>query len=130
MFSSTKIIRGIGLCLVSLLALSLPMAASGQQTVTDARGNTTIIENPQHILSLGPDVTEIVYALGGGDRVIARDRSSRYPAEAGDKPDVGYRRTLSPEGLISLSPDLILASEDIGPPEAVDVLEGVSIPMV
>ncbi len=75
-----------------------------------------------HIVSLGPDVTEIIYALGAGDRIIAVDRSSRYPADTASKANVGYRRSLSAEGILALSPDLIIASEDIGPHEIVDVL--------
>ena len=129
MFPIPKFLR-FGVILLPALVLSGPMEALGQQVVTDTKGSEITVGTAQRILSLGPDVTEIVYALGGGDRVIARDRSSRYPAEVEDKLDVGYRRTLSPEALIGLTPDLILASEDIGPPEAVDVLEGVSIPMV
>lgn len=74
------------------------------------------------IVSLGPDVTEIIFALGAGDKIVAVDRSSRYPAETATKANVGYRRSLSPEGILTLNTDLIIASEDIGPPETTDVL--------
>lgn len=74
------------------------------------------------IVSLGPDVTEIIFALGAGDKIIAVDRSSKYPAETATKANVGYRRSLSPEGILTLNTDLIIASEDIGPPETTDVL--------
>lgn len=84
----------------------------------------------RRIVSLGPDVSEIAFALGAGDRIVAVDRSSRYPESAAQKPNVGYRRVLSPEGIIALAPDLILAAEDIGPPEAVDILRGLAVPMV
>ncbi|MDR6432411.1 ABC transporter substrate-binding protein [Brucella pseudogrignonensis] len=76
----------------------------------------------KRIVSLGPDVTEIIFALGAGDKVIAVDRSSKYPAETANKTNVGYRRSLSPEGILALNTDLIIASEDIGPPETTDVL--------
>jgi len=76
----------------------------------------------KRIVSLGPDVTEIIYALGAGDKVVAVDRSSKYPAETASKANVGYRRSLSPEGILTLNTDLIIASEDIGPPETTDVL--------
>ncbi|MGE0239739.1 MAG: hemin ABC transporter substrate-binding protein, partial [Parvibaculaceae bacterium] len=84
----------------------------------------------RRILTLGPDVTEIVYALGAGDRVVGVDRGSRYPAEALAKPNVGYRRALSSEGVLALGPDLIIASEDIGPPPVVDVLKTTSVPLL
>lgn len=129
MFSSSSHVAKLVLFFGLILPFAGPGAAMGQEVV-DARGVEITTRDAERILSLGPDVTEIVYALGGGDRVIARDRSSRYPEEASAKPDVGYRRTLSPEALVGLAPDLILASEDIGPPEAVDVLEGLDIPMV
>lgn len=76
----------------------------------------------ERIISLGPDVTEIIFALGAGDKVIAVDRSSKYPTETASKANVGYRRSLSPEGILTLNTDLIIASEDIGPPETTDVL--------
>ena len=129
MLSMTNAFRRLALGLLPLFMLASTAAAESRD-ITDARGRTIVVERSERILSLGPDVTEIVYALGGGDRIIARDRSSRYPDDVEDKPDVGYRRALSPEALIGLTPDLILASEDIGPPEAIDVLEGVEIPMI
>lgn len=82
----------------------------------------TEIRDAQRIVSLGPDVTEIIFALGAGDKVVAVDRSSKYPAETASKANVGYRRSLSPEGILTLNTDLIIASEDIGPPETTDVL--------
>lgn len=78
--------------------------------------------NAQRVVSLGPDVTEIIFALGADDKVVAVDRSSKYPDETASKANVGYRRSLSPEGILTLNTDLIIASEDIGPPETTDVL--------
>lgn len=87
-------------------------------------------ETPQKIVSLGGSVTEIVYALGAGDRVIARDTTSSFPTDVMDLPDVGYIRQLSPEGVLSAAPDLILAESDAGPPEAVDLLEAAGVPFI
>ncbi|MCD4513616.1 ABC transporter substrate-binding protein [Brucella pseudogrignonensis] len=91
--------------------VSLPQAPALAETKEASR-----------IVSLGPDVTEIIFALGAGDKIIAVDRSSKYPAETATKANVGYRRSLSPEGILTLNTDLIIASEDIGPPETTDVL--------
>jgi iron complex transport system substrate-binding protein len=74
------------------------------------------------LVTIGGSVTETVFALGAGERVIAVDSTSRYPAPAARLPQVGYLRALAPEGLISLSPDLLLLSEEAGPPQAVAVL--------
>lgn len=80
------------------------------------------------VLSIGGTVTEIVYALGQQDRLIARDTTSSFPAEAEALPDVGYMRALSPEGVLSVSPDLILSEEGAGPPETIAVLKEAGIP--
>jgi iron complex transport system substrate-binding protein len=87
-------------------------------------------ERPVRVVALGGAVTEIVYALGQGDRLVARDATSTWPAEAEALPDVGYVRALSPEGVLSVDPDLILATEGSGPVEAVEVLEGAGVPFV
>ncbi len=82
------------------------------------------------IVSLGGSVTEIVVALGASDRLIARDTTSTWPAEVNRLPDVGYLRALSPEGVLSLAPDLILAEADAGPETAVEVLKSAGIAYV
>ncbi len=87
-------------------------------------------EGPQRIVAIGGSITEIVYALGEEERLIARDTTSIYPEAALALPDVGYIRALSPEGVLSVDPDLILTLEGAGPPEAVDVLSRASVEMV
>ncbi|MFN4102595.1 MAG: hemin ABC transporter substrate-binding protein, partial [Pararhodobacter sp.] len=76
----------------------------------------------------GGAVTEIVFALGQGDRLVARDTTSSFPPEVMDLPDVGYVRALSPEGVLSVRPDLILAEEGAGPPETIAVLRDAGVP--
>lgn len=81
------------------------------------------------IVSIGGDVTEIVYALGEGERIVAVDTTSTYPAAAlKEKKSVGYMRALSAEGVLSLAPDLIIASEGAGPAEAVRALKTATVP--
>ncbi len=88
-----------------------------------------LAEGPR-VVSLGGSVTEIVVALGAGDRLVARDTTSNHPESVLSLPDVGYIRALSPEGVLALDPDLILAEGDAGPPEAVEVLAAAGIPLV
>lgn len=77
-----------------------------------------------HILSIGSDVTEILYELGLGDRIVAVDTTSQHPPEAlATKQSVGYMRALSPEGVLSVGANLILASEGSGPVEAIRALK-------
>ncbi len=87
-------------------------------------------ETAKRVLSIGGSVTEIVYALGEEDRLVARDTTSTYPPEAEALPDVGYMRALSPEGVLSVAPDLILSEAGAGPPETIDLLEAAQIPFV
>lgn len=92
--------------------------------------STARAEPADRVLSLGGAVTEIVYALGQGERLVARDTTSSFPPEAGALPDVGYVRALSPEGVLSVDPDLVLAIEGSGPPETMEVLRAAGVPLV
>lgn len=108
-----------------LAALTLAcLAFSGAPAVTQSD------TQPTRVLALGGSVTEIVYALGEGHRLIGRDSTSTHPADAVDLTNVGYVRALSPEGVLSIEPDLILAIEGSGPPEALDVLKAADVPWV
>ncbi len=84
--------------------------------------------NTTRLVSVGGDVTEIIYALGEQDCLIARDTTSMYPEAATKLPDVGYMRALSPEGILAMNPTAIIAIEGSGPPEALTVLKSASVP--
>ena len=108
-----------------------PAAASAAAwSVVDASGRSVTITDATRIVAIGSAVTEILFALGLGDRVIAVDQTSAYPAAARALPNVGYMRALSPEGVLSLGPSLILAVDGSGPRSTLDVLERASIPVV
>src|SRR3546814_10289387 len=77
-------------------------------------------QQAQGVVSLGGTVTEIVYDLGEGDRLVADDLSSLYPKEATLLPRVGYYRAVPLECVLSLRPDLLLASENAGPHSVLD----------
>ena len=86
---------------------------------------------PQRIVAAGGTVTEVLYALGLADRVVGVDSTSLFPVEAlRDKPNIGYVRSLSTEGVLSLNPTLLLAVEGAGPPDAVKLIEGAGVPIV
>jgi iron complex transport system substrate-binding protein len=95
--------------------------------VTSAKADAT---SADRVLSIGGSVTEIIYALGEQDRLIARDTTSSYPAKAEDLPDVGYMRALSPEGILSVDPQLIIAEDGSGPPETIAVMRAANIPFI
>ncbi|KIC13488.1 heme/hemin ABC transporter substrate-binding protein [Leisingera sp. ANG-Vp] len=93
-------------------------------------GHMALAEAPGRIVSVGGAVTEIVYALGQQHRLIARDTTSTYPEAAAQLPDIGYQRALAPEGVLSVAPDLILATEGAGPPETLEVLKEAQVALV
>ena len=69
----------------------------------------------ERIVSLGGDVTEIVYALDAQQQLVAKDSTSTWPPAAQSLPDVGYIRQLNTEGILSLRPTLVLASAQAQP---------------
>lgn len=87
-----------------------------------ALAGASLAQEADRVLSIGGSVTEIVHALGQEHRLVARDTTSTFPPKATELPDVGYARALSPEGVLSVAPSLILAIEGAGPPEAIEVL--------
>jgi iron complex transport system substrate-binding protein len=99
--------------------------------VRDATGQSVEIRDNSRIVSIGGAITEIIYALGLEQRLVAIDSTSFYPPQAlRDKPNVGYMRALSPEGVLGLNPSLILATEGSGPREAIAVLRAAGVPLV
>jgi iron complex transport system substrate-binding protein len=120
---------------LALLALCclLPFGAARADgiIVHDARDRDVVIDDPSRIVSIGGAITEILYALGFEDRVTGVDSTSLYPPAAlREKPDVGYMRQLSPEGVLGLHPSLVLAVQGSGPKETMDVLEAAKVPLV
>ena len=85
---------------------------------------------PSRIASLGGAVTEILYRLGAGDRIVAVDTTSLFPEQAlREKPNVGYLRALSAEGLLSAGPDLVIAAEGAGPPDVLALVREAGVPV-
>lgn len=91
---------------------------------------TPALAEGSRVITLGGSITEIAVALGVEDRLVARDTTSTFPTSVQALPDVGYIRALSPENILALDADLILAEGDAGPPEAVEVLTAAGIPFV
>ena len=119
----------IALC-VPAMVVCVPAAANAV-TVRDASGRHVEVKDASRIVSIGGAVTEILYALGLKDRVVAVDATSLYPDEAlKQKPSVGYFRALSAEGILGLNPSLVLAIDGAGPKETISVLESAAVPLV
>jgi len=83
--------------------------------VTDAEGRTVVVADASRIISVGTAVTETIYAIGAGERLIGVDNSSAdYIPETKNLPKVGPRTTLSAEGILSLKPTLVILNMDSG----------------
>ena len=82
------------------------------------------------VVSIGGDVTEIVYALGAGDQLVGRDSTSIHPAQAEKLPDVGYMRQLNTEGILALKPAVVLANNQAKPSQVLEQLSQVGVRVV
>lgn len=94
-----------------------------------ARADEAKVLDISRLVTIGGAVTEIVYDLGLGDKVIARDTTSNYPAAVNKLSDIGYMRALSPEGVLSVDPSAILMIDGSGPQTAIDVLTRADVPV-
>ena len=96
--------------------------------VKDETGRTVRIPQPvRRIVSLAPSVTETLFALGAGDRLVGDTDFCDYPAEAKQKTHIGGPVSPSIEAIAALHPDLVMATREINRPESVHSLEALGI---
>jgi iron complex transport system substrate-binding protein len=79
------------------------------------------------VVSLGGDITETIYALDAQSSLVGVDSTSEWPAAVHALPDVGYVRQLAAEGVLSLRPELIIATHDAGPPPVLAQLRSAGV---
>ena len=82
---------------------------------------------PPRLVTVGGALTEIIYLLGAEAQLVGTDTTSLYPAAALKTPKVGYMRTLSAEGLLSLRPDAVIGTTEAGPPVVIDQLRSAGV---
>jgi len=126
-----KLVR-LGFCII-ILSLFVACAAPSKEVkeaasfpieVTDQLGRVVRLEKiPERIISLAPSNTEILFALGLGERVVAVTEYCNYPPAAQEKPKIGGFSTPNIEKVVALSPDLVLATS-IHEKEIIPALEG------
>lgn len=119
-----RIVAGAGVGAVLLLSAPVQQLRAQDQLEDQLQGQKA------DVLTIGGSVTEIIVALGQAHRLLARDTTSTYPPEVTKLPDVGYMRALSPEGVLSVGPGIILAEDGAGPPEALDVIRAADVDFV
>ncbi|MCX4822679.1 ABC transporter substrate-binding protein [Streptomyces sp. NBC_01142] len=98
-------------------------------TVTSADGTKVTVTSADRIVPLTGALNEIVFTLGLGKRVVARDITATFE-QAADLPVVTRAHDVSAESVLSLKPTLVLADTSTGPAEAIDQIRDAGIPLV
>ena len=107
--------------LAAVLAVAaLPLTACGSQS------DAALDSGGPRIVSLTEGLTETLFALGLGDRVVGRDISSTL-SDAADLPIVTTDHEVNPEAVLAVRPTIVLADEDSGPQTALDQLQEIGI---
>ncbi len=114
-----------------ILGLSLPEGSYlTARTITDQLGRpVSLPDDPQRVVSLAPNITEIIFALGQQHRLKGVTRYSDFPDEATKLPRVGSYVNLDLERIVALKPDLCIAIKDGNPKAVVKRLESLKIPV-
>ena len=104
--SLALLLQGCGKTAKAVSGSGFPM-----QITDDLGRQVTIKEAPQRIVSLAPAITESLFAMGLGDKVVGVTNYCNYPAEAKTKPKIGGFSTPSAELVVTAKPDLVLATK-------------------
>ncbi len=118
---------------MKLMLLLLALCASWAQaaiTVVDDSGQQVVLARPaQRVISMAPHVTELLFAAGGGARIIGAMNYSDYPAEARRIPLIGSNSQIDLERLIALKPDLLIVWQSGNTARQIEQLRGLGIPV-
>lgn len=91
---------------------------------------TLSLVGQQRIITAGSSSTEIVCALGYCDKIIATDLTSKYPEKVQSLPSIGYRSGIAAEGIVSLTPDLIIFEKDYVKDEVISQIRSTGIKII
>lgn len=110
------------------VAEETPMTAG--ITITDSSGAVITFESvPDRVVSAAPNITEAIFAIGRGDAIVGRTDYCDYPEEVSGITSIGSLREPSLETIVSLEPDVVIASTHFQP-EVGEALQGVGVPVV
>ena len=106
--------------------ISLPVLS--QISIKDDTQQTISLEQPaQRIISLSPGITELVFAAGGGDKLIGAVSYSDYPLKAKNIPRIGSYDSLDIEQILALQPDLVIAWKSGNPDHQIQQLQSLGL---
>lgn len=112
------------------ICLSMPGMLWAQVCVQDHSGQSLCLPEPaQRIATLSPGATELVFAAGAGEQVVAVVSHSDYPAAALKLPLVGNHTKIDLEALLALKPDLVITWVTGNPPAQVEMLHALGLPL-
>ena len=98
--------------------------------VTDSEGSRFSLQQPaRRIVSLAPHITELLFAVGAGDRLVGTVEYSDYPKRARSVARVGNHQSLDLEAILALKPDLVLAWSAGSPIPGLEKLQTLGIPV-
>lgn len=120
--------RAAALFAASLLILSCGGAPEASTTKDDLGRDVALPREVRRVVTLSPNLTEMAYAVGAGDRLVGADDFSNYPASALKLPKVGGMQP-NLEKIVSLKPDLVLASTEGNHPNLAPALAAAHIPL-
>jgi len=113
----------------ALIILTLSSFAHAYMLMDETGRYVNVPTHPRRIVSLAPDITEILFALGLEKEVVGITQFSDYPEAAGNKPKVGSYINLSLERILGLHPDLVIGTTNGNRKEAVNKLEKAGVPV-
>ncbi len=117
----------IGAALLCSAFLLVAGPARGGVFTDEAGREVRVPDAPRRIVSLAPSITEILFALGLGDRVVGVTEFSTHPPEAAAKPKVGSYIRLNAERILDLAPDLAVGTKDGNRLDLVRLLEDAGV---
>ncbi|WP_133650784.1 cobalamin-binding protein [Paraburkholderia flava] len=131
--SAVRVIARYAITTLACTTLVAAFTASAQAapiTVTDDTGATVTLDAPaQRVISLAPHVTELLYAAGGGAKLVGTVTYSDYPPAAQQVPRVGDNKALDLERIVALKPDLIVVWRHGNAQRQLDRLRDLHIPL-
>ena len=117
--------------LIPLLAVAIAIDAAAAITVLDDDGKQVTLQKPAlRVIAMAPHATELVYAAGGGEKIIAAVDYSDYPEAAKRLPRIGSNRQIDMERVAALRPDLIIVWMHGNSERQIEQIRALGIPML
>ena len=116
--------------IVLLAAVFCSLSLAAEISVEDDFGNTVVLEQPaQRIISLAPNITEVLFHIGAGDQIVGADEYSNYPEQAKQITRVNNYAAANYELILSLQPDVVIAWQSGNGDKIINRIRQLGIPV-